>query len=69
MPVMDGCTASRVIRSLPRRDAASVPIIAMTANAFTEDIKKYCAAGMNSHLAKPFKLENLISIIAELTQK
>ena len=69
MPVMDGCTASRVIRSLPRRDAASVPIIAMTANAFTEGVKKCCAAGMNSHLAKPFKPENLISIIAELTQK
>lgn len=53
MPEMDGLQATRAIRALRRRDAASVPIIAMTANAYDEDREKSGAAGMNCHLAKP----------------
>lgn len=53
MPVMDGLEAARTIRKLSRSDAASVPIIAMTANAFEEDEQASFAAGMNAHLAKP----------------
>lgn len=53
MPIMDGLEATRQIRSLNRADALSVPIIAMSANAFEEDIKKSLEAGMNAHLIKP----------------
>ena len=53
MPVMDGLTASKTIRALDRKDAKSVPIIAMTANAFDEDVQKSRAVGMNEHLLKP----------------
>ena len=53
MPVMDGIDATKAIRSLPRRDAQTVPVIAMTANAFEEDVKACLDAGMNDHLAKP----------------
>ena len=51
MPVMDGYTATRKIRKLERSDAKTVPIIAMTANAFQEDAEKCIAVGMNAHLA------------------
>lgn len=53
MPVMDGLTAAATIRRLHRKDAQFIPIIAMTANAFDEDVKKSLAAGMVAHLAKP----------------
>ncbi|VYU72676.1 Aerobic respiration control sensor protein ArcB [Eubacterium limosum] len=53
MPVMDGLTAAKAIRALKRSDAKTIPIIAMTANAFDEDVKKSKDAGMNAHLAKP----------------
>ena len=53
MPVMDGYTATRAIRALPRPDAKIIPIIAMTADAYPEDVGKCLSAGMNSHLAKP----------------
>lgn len=59
MPVMDGLSAARSIRTLPNEDAGSIPIIAMTANAFEEDIKKSMEAGMNAHLAKPIEPEEL----------
>ncbi|MEG1658719.1 MAG: response regulator, partial [Oscillibacter sp.] len=55
MPVMDGLTAAKSIRQMRKRDAAAIPIIAMTANAFDEDIEKTKAAGMNAHLAKPIE--------------
>ena len=58
MPVMDGLT--RVIRGLERTDAADIPIIAMTANAYEEDIKKARDAGMNLHLSKPINADDLL---------
>ena len=61
MPVMDGLEATRAIRSLNRPDGKSVSIIAMTANAFEEDVKKTLAAGMNEHLSKPINGKLLVS--------
>lgn len=65
MPVMDGLTATRTIRAMDRPDARQVQIVAMTANAFAEDVVKCREAGMNSHLAKPFKVEQLIASLAD----
>jgi len=59
MPAMDGLEATKHIRSLPRPDAKTIPIIAMTANAFTEDIKNCIQSGMNAHVAKPIDTEIL----------
>ena len=59
MPLMDGLTATISIRHLSNEDAATIPIIAMTANAFDDDIEKSKAAGMNMHLAKPIDPERL----------
>ena len=59
MPVMDGITATKTIRSLKHPDAETIPIIAMTANAFQEDAEKCIAAGMNAHLAKPLDIEKV----------
>ena len=64
MPVMDGLAAARAIRALPRPDGKTVPIIAMTANAFEEDAEKCLAAGMNAHLAKPLKMDEVVAVIA-----
>lgn len=63
MPVMNGYETTRAIRALEREDAATVPIVAMTANAFEEDIKDAKQAGMNEHLAKPFDLEKLMTVL------
>lgn len=60
MPVMDGCNAARAIRALPRSDAESAIIIAMTANSFHEDVQKCLDSGMNAHIAKPFVLADII---------
>ena len=60
MPVMDGLTATKTIRAMDRPDAKTIPILAMTANAFDEDRKKALAAGMNGHIAKPFKVETML---------
>lgn len=65
MPVMDGFTATRKIRHLDRPDAKTIPIFAMTANAFAEDIQDSKNAGMNEHIAKPIEIKNLISKIAQ----
>lgn len=65
MPVMDGLTASKTIREMDRPDAKTIPIIAMTANAFKADIDEYLKAGMNAHLAKPFNIELLKKTIQE----
>ena len=64
MPVMDGLTATRAIRGLDRPDAKTIPIIAMTANAFAEDAAKCFDAGMNAHLSKPLDIRKVISTIA-----
>ena len=66
MPVMDGLTATRAIRALERADAKTIPIIAMTANAFEEDARQCLAAGMNVHLAKPLCMEELVATLARL---
>ena len=65
MPVMDGLTAARQIRSLDRPDAKTVPIIAMTADAFAEDIQKCLGAGMNGHIAKPIDPQRLYRVLSD----
>ena len=65
MPVMDGMTATRVIRSFARADAKTIPIIAMTANAFDEDAKKCIEAGMNAHLTKPIEIDRVIEALGQ----
>ena len=66
MPEMDGCESTRAIRALDRPDAKHVPIIALTANAFAEDITRTTQAGMNAHLAKPINIEQLCSVLTKL---
>lgn len=65
MPNMDGYQACREIRELPRADAKTIPIIAMTANAFTEDREKAYACGMNEHLAKPLDGKKLLKTVSK----
>lgn len=67
MPVMDGLTATKAIRALNRPDAGIIPIIAMTANAFAEDVQRCLDAGMNAHLAKPLDIEKVKKTICEHT--
>ena len=69
MPVMDGIAATKAIRAMDRADAKTIPIIAMTANAFEEDAKRCLAAGMTAHLAKPFQIENVEKAIVECCGK
>ena len=57
MPVMDGLQATRFIRMSEKEDSVSIPIIAMSANAFSEDMKKSMESGMNGHLVKPIEVE------------
>lgn len=66
MPVMNGYEATKMIRSLDREDAKEVPIIAMTANAFTEDRIRAKEAGMDDHIAKPVDAKLLVKVIHEL---
>ena len=66
MPVMNGYEATKMIRSLDREDAKKIPIIAMTANAFTEDRIRAKEAGMNEHVAKPVDVELLVKVIHKL---
>ncbi len=65
MPVMNGYEAAKMIRSLDREDAKEIPIIAMTANAFTEDKLKAKEAGMDEHIAKPVEPQKLYQILCE----
>ena len=69
MPVMDGLTAARHIRALTKADAKTVPIIALTANAFEEDVQQSLDAGMNAHLSKPIEPDILYETLAHLTAK
>ena len=68
MPEMDGLEAAKTIRSMEREDAESVPVIAMTANAFGEDVAMSMAAGMDAHLTKPVEPEDLFRTLAEMIQ-
>ena len=68
MPVMNGYEAAKTIRSMDREDAKTIPIIAMTANAFTEDRIRAKEAGMNEHVAKPVDVELLIKVIHKLVE-
>lgn len=63
MPVMNGYNATRAIRSLSRKDAGEIPIIAVTANAFAEDVRDAKNAGMNAHIAKPINIEKMFETL------
>lgn len=65
MPVMNGYDATRAIRKLPRPDAESVWIVAMTANAFMEDMRMSREAGMNEHISKPVDVDRVTEILRE----
>lgn len=69
MPKMNGYKATQEIRRLPDRNKASIPIIAMTANAFEEDKREAIAAGMNGHIAKPIRMDKLLSILSEIIRQ
>ena len=69
MPVMNGYEAAKMIRSLDREDAKVIPIIAMTANAFTEDKMRAKEAGMDEHIAKPVDGKLLVKVINELVKR
>ncbi len=69
MPVMDGCQAAEKIRSMNRPDAGSVPIVAVTANAFAEDLAATTAAGMNAHVSKPIDFDLLFQTLSELMER
>ena len=69
MPEMDGLEATRRIRSLERPDAKTIPIIALTANAFDDDVQRSLQAGLNAHLTKPVKPEALFSTLEELVEE
>ena len=68
MPVMNGYEATKLIRSLDREDARMIPIIAMTANAFTEDRLRAKEAGMDEHISKPVDVKLLLKVIHKLTE-
>ncbi len=68
MPVMDGYEAARAIRQLPDKALASIPILAMTANAFGEDKQEALRSGMNGHIAKPIDIEKLIDTLDEMLE-
>lgn len=69
MPIMDGCTATRAIRDSDRADAKTVAIVAITANAFKEDVQQALDSGMDGYVSKPVKHEVLIKALAQALQK
>lgn len=69
MPEMDGLSATKAIRALDREDAGTIPIIAMTANAFDEDEKKCMEAGMNAHLVKPLDIQKMREAVCRYLNK
>ena len=69
MPVMDGYEATRTIRSLDIPEAKSVPIIAMTANVFREDIERCLESGMNGHVGKPIDINDVLDILKKYLLK
>lgn len=66
MPRMDGYEATREIRKLDRFDVSALPIVAMTANAFAEDVRDALRAGMNAHISKPIERKKLLDTIDSL---
>ena len=68
MPEMDGLEATRTIRAMDREDAKTIPIIALTANAFDEDVQRSMQAGLNAHLSKPVQPELLFETLEGLIQ-
>ena len=66
MPEMDGLEATKVIRSMDRADAQTVPIIALTANAFDDDVQRSMQAGLNAHLSKPVEPDQLFATLENL---
>ena len=69
MPIMNGYEVAKTIRSMDREDAKTIPIIAMTANAFTEDRIRAKEAGMDEHISKPIDMEVLVKTIHNLVKK
>ena len=69
MPNMDGYKAAQTIRLFSDKQKAEIPILAMTANAFEEDKKNEFNAGMNGHIAKPIKIDELMSTLAGILKK
>ena len=69
MPVMNGLEATRAIRSSGHPEAETIPIIAMTANAFAEDVAKCREAGMNDHLSKPIDMKKVVKVLRRFTRK
>jgi two-component system sensor histidine kinase/response regulator len=69
MPVMDGMEATRIIRSLDKKDAKTIPIVAMSANAFEEDVQKSLESGMNDYLTKPVEAKNLYATLEKILAK
>ena len=65
MPVMNGYEAAKAIRSMSRPDAAQIPIVTMTANAFAEDVQAAKDAGMNEHIAKPLEADVIARVLAQ----
>ena len=63
MPIMDGLDAARTIRALPREDAASIPIFALSASVFAEDVERSLCSGMNGHLGKPVDIDQICSML------
>lgn len=66
MPVMDGLDATRAIRAMDREDCRSIPIIAMSANAFDDDLKKSVECGMNGHLSKPVEIDKMYKVLRKI---
>ena len=66
MPVMNGYEATKAIRQLENKELASIPIVAMTANAFEEDKREAIACGMNGHIAKPIDINKLFESMDEI---
>lgn len=66
MPVMNGYEATRAIRALEDQELSSIPILAMTANAFEEDRQKALMSGMNGHIAKPIDIDRLLDTLGQI---
>ena len=69
MPVMNGLDATRTIRSMEREDCHTIPIVAMSANAFDDDLKKSVECGMNGHLSKPVEVDKLYQTLDKVIRK